>query len=138
MMHAIYRRSSHISLTCAGIVINFNVTAMSKTPGNTKNVAQSTLSNDSCLRSRPSRISTHFVRRASVKCHYQYSTGPTGLWPCTGERVTAADTSSTKHQEDARRLADQMCGHFFSINSEQLSATRAEIGIAPVNFLIEV
>ena len=126
------------SLTCAGIVINFNVTAMSKTPGKTKqNVAWSTLSNDTCLRSRPSRISTHFVRRASVKCHCQYSTGPTGLRPCTGERMTAADMSSTKHQEDAQRLAEQMCRHFFSINSEQLSATRTEIGIAPVNFLIE-
>ena len=70
------RRSSHISPTCAWIVINFNVTAMSKTPGKTKqNTARSILSNDTCLRSRPNRISTHFVRRASVKC--QYSTGPT-------------------------------------------------------------
>ena len=46
------------------------------------------VSNDTCLRSRPSRIPTHFVRRASVKC--QYSTGPTAVYG--KKKITAVDT----------------------------------------------
>ena len=90
LMHALLLSIVAYFIYLLWIVINFNVTTMSTTPGNTKqNTARITLSNDTCFRSRPSRISTHFVRHASVKC--QYSTGPTVAY-ATGEEMTAADT----------------------------------------------
>ena len=53
--------------------------------------------------------------------------------------MTAAGTvSSAKHQENAGRLSENRSKDvrtFFSINSEQLNVTRAEIAL--VNFLIE-
>ena len=112
LMHALLLSVVAYFIYLLWIVINFNVTPMSKTPGKTKqNTVGNTLSNDTCFRSRPSRISTHFVRRARVKC--QYSTGPTVAYG-TGEdseEMTAADTwvqwSTGRTLGDSQRI--QMC-----------------------------